>query len=296
MRRHKREGPILDADAASPAPAAPAPLAGWRALARDVLQMIRFYSRLPTPKLAFEADKHAMPDFRTAPRMLPLAAIMIAMPAALLLLAGGATALPPLAIAAVCVAVAALSTGAFHEDGLADTFDGLGGGMTPERRLEIMRDSRIGAFGGAALMLALILRVALLAALIERIGAERAAALYLAAAALSRSVALLPLAMLPPARPDGFSTAVGRPTMETFVVSAALSLLMAGAAAGLAETPIWPVALGVAIAVLLVLTVTWWAFRTIRGQTGDIAGACQQLAEIGFYLGVVAVLNGAGGR
>ncbi len=116
-----------------------------------------------------------MPDFRTAPRMLPVAAAFIALPSALALLACAAAGLPALVSGAVTVAVAAFTTGAFHEDGLADTFDGLGGGATPERRLEIMKDSRLGAFGGTALMLALILRVALLAALIDRLGAAGAA-------------------------------------------------------------------------------------------------------------------------
>jgi adenosylcobinamide-GDP ribazoletransferase len=260
-------------------------------LARDLLQMIRFYSRLPTPKFAFEADKHAIPDFRTAPRMLPFAALAIALPVVITMLAGGAAALPPLVIAALTVAVAALSTGAFHEDGLADTFDGLGSGATPERRLEIMKDSRIGAFGGTALMLALILRVTLLAALVERLGAAGTAALCLGAAALSRTIALLPLVMLPPARPDGFTAKLGRPSSATFVFAVAVSLVIVGAAAALADVSIWPAALGAVLALLLTLTVTWWALRTIRGHTGDIAGACQQLAEIGFYLGLLIVLG-----
>jgi adenosylcobinamide-GDP ribazoletransferase len=280
----------LDVDAA-PRTDAPPPLTGWRALARDLLQMIRFYSRLPTPRLSFEAEKHAMPDFRTAPRMLPFAGAIIALPAMLTMLAGDFLQLGPLVVAAICVAVAALSTGAFHEDGLADTFDGLGGGATPERRLEIMKDSRIGAFGGTALMLALILRVSLLASLIERLGGDRTAILVVAAAALSRSIALLPLTMLPPARPDGFSSAVGRPETGTFVTAAGLALLLTGGAMGLADMSIRPAAAGAGLAVVLTLTVAWWALRTIRGQTGDIAGACQQLAEIGFYLGFLMVLG-----
>lgn len=271
---------------------APLPLSGWRALLRDCLQMIRFYSRLPTPDLSFEVDKHAMPDFRSAPRMLPFAAGFIAMPAVLALLAGAIAGLPPLVTAAVTVAIATLTTGAMHEDGLTDAFDGLAGGVTPERRLEIMKDSRIGAFGGTALMLALILRVTLLAALIERIGADRVSMLLLGAAALSRSIALLPLVMLPPARPDGFSALVGRPTSQTFVVAMTISLLFLGAAAGAGEgLPLWAVALGAAVAAVFTLSMTWWSLRAIHGQTGDIAGACQQLAEIGFYLGIMIGLG-----
>jgi adenosylcobinamide-GDP ribazoletransferase len=284
----------LDVEAA-PDAADARPLDGWRVLARDLLQMVRFYSRLPTPRLPFEAEKHAMPDFRTAPRMLPFAALVIVLPAALALLASSLAGLPPLATAAIAVAVAALATGAFHEDGLADTFDGLGGGSTRDRRLEIMKDSRIGAFGGTALMLALILRVALLAALIERIGAEGTAVMLAAAAAGSRAIALLPLVMLPPARPDGFTAAVGRPSAQTFALSCGLSLAIAGGASSLAGATIWPVALGLSIAMGLTLLVTWWARRAIGGQTGDIAGACQQLAEIGFYIGILVATSGPRG-
>jgi adenosylcobinamide-GDP ribazoletransferase len=267
------------------------PLAGWRMLARNLLQMVRFYSRLPTPQLPFEADKHAMPDFRTAPAMLPFAALLISLPSAAVLLAAGFAGLPALVIAALAVAVAAFSTGAFHEDGLADTFDGLGGGTTPERRLEIMKDSRIGAFGGTALMLGLILRVSLISALVERAGAPNAAFFVMAAAATSRTAGLLPLAMLPPARPDGFTASVGRVSMSTLVFAMVASLLIAGAAAGLAGIAIWPVAMGVGCGIAFTLLVVWWSLRTIRGQTGDIAGACQQLAEIGFYLGLLVVLG-----
>jgi adenosylcobinamide-GDP ribazoletransferase len=147
-------------------PAAPPPLSGWRALARDGAQMIRFYSRLPVPKLPFEADQHAMPDFRTAPRMLPLAGLIISLPGALMLALAGLAGVPATLAVGLAIAVSVLAAGAFHEDGIADTFDGLGGGTTPERRLEIMKDSRVGAFGASALILAIGLRWSALAALI----------------------------------------------------------------------------------------------------------------------------------
>ncbi len=66
---------------------------------------------------------------------------------------------------------------------------------------------------------------------------------------------------------------------------------MTGGAAGLAGMSIWPVALGAVMASLLTLALSWWALRAIRGQTGDIAGGCQQLAEIGLYLGVLIVMG-----
>jgi adenosylcobinamide-GDP ribazoletransferase len=74
-----------------------------------------------------------------------------------------------------------------------------------------------------------------------------------------------------------------------------LSLAIAGGASSLAGATIWPVALGLSIAMGLTLLVTWWARRAIGGQTGDIAGACQQLAEIGFYIGILVATSGPRG-
>jgi adenosylcobinamide-GDP ribazoletransferase len=265
-------------------------LAGWRALAADGAAMIRFYSRLPMPRLPFEAEAHAPPDFRRAPRMLPLAGLVIGLPGALVLALCAALGLPPLVAAALAVAAAVLATGAFHEDGLADTFDGLGGGWTPERRLEIMKDSRIGSYGGAALMLALIARVACLAALIER-GGLPAAATMLAAAALSRPIALLPLALLPPARPDGASALVGRPSRATVALAIGLGLLLSGLLAALAGASVAGAGLGLALGLASAWVLTRWSARAIGGQTGDVAGACQQLAEIAIYVGMLMVLS-----
>ncbi len=266
-------------------------LAGWRALAADCATMIRFYSRLPMPRLPFEAEAHAPPDFRRAPRMLPLAGLLIGLPGALVLALGTATGLPPLVAAVLAVAAATLATGAFHEDGLADTFDGLGGGWTPERRLEIMRDSRIGSYGGAALMLALIARVACIAALVERGGWLAAIGAVLAAATLSRPIALLPLALLPPARPDGASALVGRPSRRILVLAITIAVLMALLLALMAGMPLGGVGLGLGLALVAASILTRWSARAIGGQTGDVAGACQQLAEIAFYVGMLMVLS-----
>ncbi len=135
----------------------------------DLAGCLRFYSRLPVPQLPGEPDPHRSPDFTTLPRMLPLAGLILALPAALVLAAGWAVGLGPFLAATLAVAVAVVATGALHEDGLADVADGFGGGATRERRLEIMRDSRIGAYGGAALVLALALRIGALATLLDRI-------------------------------------------------------------------------------------------------------------------------------
>ena len=119
---------------------------------------IRFYSRLPIPALPGE-NPHMLPDFRLVPRALPFAALVIAAPAALVALLAGLAGVGGPLTAALAVTALVVTTGAFHEDGLADSADGLFGGHTPERRLEIMKDSRVGTFGALALGLSLLLRV-----------------------------------------------------------------------------------------------------------------------------------------
>src|SRR5690606_17884753 len=137
--------------------------------------------------------------------------------------------------AMLAVATMTVTTGAFHEDGLADTADSFGG-ATPERRLAIMRDSWIGSFGTAALILAFGLRIGALAALASRAGPSTACAALLIAASLSRTAGLMPLVFLPPARLDGASHAVGQPTRDTFLFAVALAVglaILIGALAGL---------------------------------------------------------------
>jgi len=114
-------------------------------LLSDLLFCLRFYSRLPLPVFRFEAAPHAMGDFGRAVRLAPVAGLLIAGPAGLLMAGAGAM-LPPELAAVLALMALAATTGAFHEDGLADVADGFGGGRTIERKLEIMRDSRIGAW------------------------------------------------------------------------------------------------------------------------------------------------------
>ncbi|WP_232627923.1 adenosylcobinamide-GDP ribazoletransferase, partial [Methylobacterium sp. Leaf118] len=179
-------------------------------LVYDLAACLRFFTRLPIPPLPDEPAPYGAPDFRTAPRMLPVAALLLALPAALVLVLAWEIRLGPFVAASLALAALALVTGAMHEDGLADVADGFGGGASRERCLEIMRDSRIGAFGGTALFLGLALRAATLATLLDRSGWLGAPAL-LFAASVSRSAALIPIAWLAPARPDGAGAAVGRP-------------------------------------------------------------------------------------
>ncbi|HEV7439528.1 MAG TPA: adenosylcobinamide-GDP ribazoletransferase [Methylobacterium sp.] len=255
-------------------------------LAYDLAACLRFYSRLPVPRLPGEPDPHATPDFRTVPRMLPVAGVILALPAALVLIAAKGLGLGPFLAATLAVTLAALVTGALHEDGLADLADGFGGGTTRERRLEIMRDSRIGSYGGIALVLSLSLRIGALATLLDRTGAVSAAVALVLAASLSRVAALAPMVLLAPARPGGASASVGRPSKGTVGIAAGIGLVLALLAlpfglplAGLVLMPV--------LALTASLTLSGIAHAKIGGQTGDVIGACQQVAEIAALLGLI---------
>jgi adenosylcobinamide-GDP ribazoletransferase len=250
----------------------------------DLLACLRFYSRLPVPVLRWEAEPHAMLDFGHAIRALPLAGLIIAAPAAALLF-GAAKILPAEIAAALALTLFVITTGAFHEDGLADTADGLGGGRSLERKLEIMRDSRIGTFGGAALVLSLLLRWAALTALLK-MGPGLAACVMLGAAGLSRWLGLMPVFLLPAARTDGAAFAAARPRPLPLALGGLIALALL-ALPFWAGVPAVRLALATVLAGIAALAMTRISKAQIKGQTGDIAGAAQQLAEITFLVTIL---------
>jgi adenosylcobinamide-GDP ribazoletransferase len=263
----------------------------WRSVASDVAKAVRFYSRIPLPALPFEADPHGLPDFRRLARVLPLAALVIALLPAVILAAALHLDLGPWLSAALAVAGMTLVTGAFHEDGLADMADGFGGGATPERRLAIMRDSLIGSFGASALILAFALRIGALATLADRLQPGQAALVLVIVAGLSRTAGLMPLTLLPPARLDGASYAVGQPSRRSLWGAAALAAAIAIPLGLLADLPLSALALMGALAALAGHILTRLSNRLIGGQTGDVAGAVQQVAEVLAMVGLVAALE-----
>lgn len=181
--------------------------------------------------------------------------------------------------AAIVLFGGVMITGAMHEDGLADTADGLWGGFTPERRLEIMKDSAIGTYGVLALILSLLIRWVAL----DVILAGNYWVALLAVGAISRTPMVVMMAYLPNARSSGLSASVGRPPKRTAVVAIAiaggLALFLLGSAAIMAVFA----AGGLAFILATIARVK------IGGQTGDILGASQQLAEIGGLLALVVI-------
>lgn len=163
-----------------------------------------------------------------------------------------------------------LLTGGLHEDGLADVADGFWGSHRRERRLEILRDSRLGTYGALALVMVLGLRWAALS------GASSVSAgvlVLLVAPVLSRATLPLTLALLPPARTDGLGAGAGRMPGWGVIVAWMLASGLAAAMTGTIGVQ------AVTLAGLLTLGWCWLAWRKIGGQTGDVLGAGVALAE-----------------
>ncbi len=186
--------------------------------------------------------------------------------------------LPTLATAALLVAALIIATGAMHEDGLADTVDGLWGGFTAERRLEIMKDSHIGTYGVLALLLAQLLRIAAVMALI---GAGLLTGV-LAACLFSRAMLPALMRLLPNARKSGLSHSVGAPPVSAVLAGIGLAVVLSLVLLGGSAIP------PVLCALLAAAFVARIAKTKIGGQTGDILGATQQTSEITFLLALTA--------
>jgi adenosylcobinamide-GDP ribazoletransferase len=267
-----------------------ATVSGWQAVTVDLAHCVRFYSRLPVPALPWEHNAHALPSFPRLVRVIPLAGLLIGLVPAAVLGCALLLDLGPWLAAILSVGAMVLATGALHEDGLADVADSFGG-STREKRLEIMRDSRIGSFGASALFLALALRIGALATLASRVDGGAVTAVVLLVASLSRTAGLMPLVFLSPARRDGMSQAVGQPARETFWLAAGIAGGIAVVLGALAGLPPIGVALTLVLSGLSGVALTGFASRHLGGQTGDIAGAAQQVAEIAALIGLLTVIQ-----
>lgn len=250
--------------------------------ARLFVCAVQFLTRIPTPQLA-----RFQPEWiQQSARYYPLVGQIVGLASALILY--GAAQVWSLWIAALLAVAAGVAlTGGFHEDGLADTADGLGGGLTRARRLEIMKDSRLGSYGALALGLTLALRVAALATLAQASPMLAAVAL-LAAHGLGRAAAVGAMTVMPYGGDPGMAKE-GRPDRASFV-GLTVAVLIA----------LWPLAFlppvagagGVALGLLVGAVPAWLAWRLIGGRTGDVLGAVEQTFEVGFLLAVAGLAVG----
>lgn len=238
---------------------------------------IRFFTRLPVPAWV----GHSAEALNRSARWFPAVGLVIGGIGALVYLA--ALQLWPQSVAVLLSMAATLyATGAFHEDGLADTVDGLGGGWDKARILEIMKDSRVGSYGVVATVLALLGKFTLLAAL----DAMLVPWALLAGHVLSRFCAVTLLAGMDYVREE---QSKAKPLAKRLSTGQLLFSLLFALAALAALPPAKAVA-GCALAALATIWLAAKFKRWLGGYTGDCLGAMQQVAELAFYLGLLAQL------
>lgn len=232
----------------------------------DFKTAVGFLTRLPMP----HPEGAMPPNFVRAQRMFGVVGALIGAAAGLLCLGLRYIGVPDLAAAALALGAGAVLTGALHEDGLADVADGFGGGRDVAAKLEIMRDSRLGTYGALILLVSFAAKLSALAAIPDGYVVPS----LISAHALARGVLPWMAMSLPYARKDGLAANAGRPDAGIAAIAAVLSFAIA-----LLVLP-WISALGAALlAGLSGLGMARLAQKQIGGQTGDVLGGAEQVAE-----------------
>lgn len=237
---------------------------------------VQFLTRVPVPV----GDAYTPARLAAAPRYYPLVGALVGALCAVVYTLAVASLTPTIAVL-FALAAGALATGAFHEDGLADTFDGIGAGDR-ERTLEVMRDSRIGTYGALALGVVLAIKAAALVALPP----GRAATAFVVAHALSRLSAVLVIASSRYVRDHG----TGKPTAAGIGAGGLAVALLTGGLLLASLAFAWGAAAALyaaagALAGHMLMRALFE--RHLGGYTGDTLGAVQQLSELGVYLGLL---------
>lgn len=271
---------------------------------RHYLLAVQFFTRIPVTGALAEWVGFSTAMLRASAAHFPgvgwLVGGLVAAMSGLLLWALPYNGFAPLVVAALGTAFGILLTGAFHEDGLADVADGLGGSLDRNRALEIMKDSRVGAFGAIAIVAALLVKVALLAQL-AALGYGLLCAGLVAAHVVSRTWPLLLIRLLP--HVGDVAGSKSKPLADQITVGALWVALLWCAAAlllvvGLQAQYEWiapgygalvmlePLLWGL-IASGLAFWYLWrWFAQRLQGFTGDCLGTVQQVCELAFYLGL----------
>lgn len=240
---------------------------------------VQFLTRLPVPGVVPFSDDL---QIRSA-KYYPLVGVLVGAIGALVLWIA-AIWFPPVVAVLLSLAATLLVTGAFHEDGLADSFDGLLGGATRERALEIMRDSAIGTYGAVALGLVLALKVAALAAMPP----ELAGLVLIAAHGMGRMATVHVIHTTRYARDRGTKFAAPSVTPDGYrwaLVSAFVILIVMVLACGTGEA-----LAGIIGCIALAQAFRFWFISRLGGYTGDCLGGTEQMGELGLVLGVLAWL------
>ncbi len=244
----------------------------------------QFLTRVPLPARLAGWVGYQDVWLHASARHFPLVGALVGVVASAVYGAAALLLTPALAVG-LAMGAGLLLTGGFHEDGLADTFDGLGGAVSRERALEIMKDSRLGAFGAMSLVMVLGLKAAALTALPMAL----AMGAMLLAHVVSRSIAVSLLRIL--AYAGDASHAKAKP-MARQLSGPGWAVAWAWSAIAVLGVVLWgmtiPVVIaGLVAAVLAGMCCAHWFQRRLGGYTGDCLGAAQQLSELALYLGVV---------
>jgi adenosylcobinamide-GDP ribazoletransferase len=232
----------------------------------DFKTAVSFLTRLPMP----HPEGAMPPNFVRAQRMFPIAGALIGAAVGLLCLGLRYIGVPDLAAAALALGAGAMLTGALHEDGLADVADGFGGGRDVAAKLEIMRDSRLGTYGALALLVSFATKLSALAAIPDGFVVQS----LIAAHALARGVLPWMAISLPYARKDGLAANAGRPDAATAAMAAAFAFAIAWLSLSFVNA-----LLAAIMAAAGAIGMAWLARRQIGGQTGDVLGGAEQVAE-----------------
>ncbi|TAL68913.1 MAG: adenosylcobinamide-GDP ribazoletransferase [Burkholderiaceae bacterium] len=261
---------------------------------RHFLLAVQFFTRIPVTGRLARWVGYSPAMLRASAAHFPGVGWLVALVAgavyAVLFLALPESDLSALVAATACTVASVLLTGGFHEDGLADVADGLGGSAGRERALEIMKDSRIGAFGAMALVLALLLKVALLAVL-GSAGPDAALAALAGGQVLSRFLPLLLVRTM--AHVGDAAHSKSKPLADQItngaLACAALWCFVPLALVGWTQGALFLIVPMVTSTLALLYLRRLFA-RRLQGFTGDCLGAAQQVCEIAFYLGAALAL------
>jgi adenosylcobinamide-GDP ribazoletransferase len=251
-------------------------------LATDLKVIVLFATRLPfPPRLSGEGNGGG--DIARASWAFPVVGALLGGGGALVYWAAFRIGLPPAPAAALMLAAILAATGCLHEDGLADTADGFGGGSDRARKLEIMRDSRLGTYGACALAMSLLLRWSAVTAIAEPGSVAMA---LVAAHGAARGALPAIMRFVPPARPDGLAADAGRPPPQCVAAAALLGAGMLGLGLGMV-----PATIGLLLLAATSLLMARLALNQIGGHTGDVLGALEQVGEAVILLTAAAFMK-----
>ncbi len=244
-------------------------------IVEDIAAAMMLLTRIPVP---WRKISNKPPNLSRSAWAYPLVGLIISFIGAFAYAVVAYLNLSPMLAALLAVLAMVLTTGAFHEDGLADMADGIGGGMTKDKKLEIMRDSRVGTYGAVALILSIMIRVETL----DTFSYMAAILAIVAAGPLSRAMIVLALYLLPPAREKGLGTVAGEPPQAAMITALFFGIIPLA----LLWSPL-SILLAIIASILALILVSRIAMKSVDGYTGDILGAIQQVSEAAIMIALL---------